>query len=817
MHKNSVYSIILVSLLLNLGIFNQNIIAQETGTHRLFGWEEGDGVVLDTSGGWNAPAGYGGTIRYINSVEASEGSQSSCFSPDSNSWFESGLIRKSYDYDCFYRYSKLIRTSGWHPILLGRDWSGYSKLWVDVKSTVAAATIEIQIEDNMTPSPLSMGRKYNITPGQWVTLEYDLASAEQAKLLDLSKIASMYVLVTWAQTHTKVYFDNVRLASAEATPQFQLVQSSNTWQSLPEPKSYNHGHASRPTPWEPSMTPDRSAIPGTETPVTISNVGSSRSMAAFDNNIIGSILSPNMSVSTHGGTSWSSLSVPTSSHSHHNGYAAAPGEVLGVYLLACSGGASPSYTYFYRSYFDGTQWKQGPYDQPWKDTISAGTITHRAAIIDCEVRHCQQDKMSLVRLPSGRIWAAWDHYNRYGTSTVDLHAKFSDDNGMTWQSAGATGTVGTLNYSGGTIKLTSLGYEDAAIFWTYNSTWYWSRCHQNVLDSMFAAYKTQEPTNKIPWERFMTKAAWSAPAALGGTFECATSTLDGRLFVSLSSPSKIMMWSAGTGWQTSLDAHHGMLTRCGENTVLLFENGNYQYISGNGGWSAAQSVPYWTSTAALSVPEISPPNFVPLAWNGQLFRMGLPDDVPVTQNIFIAGNLPDGTVDQTYSARVYAQFGAYPYRWEITAGGLPVGLSMDSNGIISGMANTIGTYAFTVRCRDANSNEASKAVSITIGESKGAGIQRGSMITAQPLFVIGNVPNPFSGNTEIRYRLERSGKVRLVIYNTQGRIVTTLVQGRKDPGEYRLFWNGNKCAPGVYFLRLETLNCNQIKKIVVSR
>ena len=197
--------------------------------------------------------------------------------------------------------------------------------------------------------------------------------------------------------------------------------------------------------------------------------------------------------------------------------------------------------------------------------------------------------------------------------------------------------------------------------------------------------------------------------------------------------------------------------------------------------------------------------------------MGLPGDVPVTQHIFIAGNLPDGFVDQPYSAKVYAQFGAYPYRWEITAGSLPSGLSMDSTGTISGMAGTAGTYAFTVRCRDANTNEASKAVSITIGESQGAGIQRGSVITVQPLFVIGNVPNPFSGNTEIRYRLARSGKVRLAIYNTQGRIVTTLVQGKRDPGEYRICWNGNKCAPGVYFLKLETSDCNQIKKIVVSR
>ena len=206
MQKTRGFSILFVSIFLNLLILNQNAVAQETGAYRLFGWETGDGVVLDTDGYWSAPAGYGGTIKYIDTNEASEGSRSSRFSPDSNSWFESGLIRKSFDYDCFYRYSVLIRSSGWNQILLGRDWSGYSKLWVDIKSTVAAATVEIQIEDDMTPSPLSMGRKYNITPGQWVTLEYDLADAEQAKLLDLSKIASMYVLVTWAQTHTKVYF-----------------------------------------------------------------------------------------------------------------------------------------------------------------------------------------------------------------------------------------------------------------------------------------------------------------------------------------------------------------------------------------------------------------------------------------------------------------------------------------------------------------------------------------------------------------------------------------------------------------------------------
>jgi hypothetical protein len=69
-------------------------------------------------------------------------------------------------------------------------------------------------------------------------------------------------------------------------------------------------------------------------------------------------------------------------------------------------------------------------------------------------------------------------------------------------------------------------------------------------------------------------------------------------------------------------------------------------------------------------------------------------------------------------------------------------------------------------------------------------------------------PNPFLGETNIRYQIPRTVYVRLEIYNCAGQVVNTLVDREQRPGDYRIKWNGTdeagrKMASGVYFYRIE--------------
>jgi len=84
-------------------------------------------------------------------------------------------------------------------------------------------------------------------------------------------------------------------------------------------------------------------------------------------------------------------------------------------------------------------------------------------------------------------------------------------------------------------------------------------------------------------------------------------------------------------------------------------------------------------------------------------------------------------------------------------------------------------------------------------------------------------PNPFTENTEIMYSIaHRAEDIELNIYDITGRLVKTLVHGKKDAGVYRVKWNGNdnnnrKVATGVYFTRLVSNDFTSVKKVILVR
>ncbi|MBN2088984.1 VCBS repeat-containing protein [candidate division KSB1 bacterium] len=54
-----------------------------------------------------------------------------------------------------------------------------------------------------------------------------------------------------------------------------------------------------------------------------------------------------------------------------------------------------------------------------------------------------------------------------------------------------------------------------------------------------------------------------------------------------------------------------------------------------------------------------------------------------------------------------------------------------------------------------------------------------------------NFPNPFNPITQIKYHLPESGLVNLIIYNTLGQEVRTLVNEKQPAGIHQIYWNGN--------------------------
>jgi len=85
-----------------------------------------------------------------------------------------------------------------------------------------------------------------------------------------------------------------------------------------------------------------------------------------------------------------------------------------------------------------------------------------------------------------------------------------------------------------------------------------------------------------------------------------------------------------------------------------------------------------------------------------------------------------------------------------------------------------------------------------------------------------NYPNPFNPTTTISYRLEKTARVELVIYNTAGQKVTTLLDTNQHAGEYKVKWrgesdSGDKVASGLYFYRLQAGDLTQSRKMILLR
>lgn len=86
-----------------------------------------------------------------------------------------------------------------------------------------------------------------------------------------------------------------------------------------------------------------------------------------------------------------------------------------------------------------------------------------------------------------------------------------------------------------------------------------------------------------------------------------------------------------------------------------------------------------------------------------------------------------------------------------------------------------------------------------------------------------NYPNPFNPTTNIKFSLPKSSVVSLVIYNTLGQKVATLIEGKEyNAGNYNFTWNGKdisgrSLSSGIYFYQLNTKDFSVTKKMMLLK
>ena len=80
-----------------------------------------------------------------------------------------------------------------------------------------------------------------------------------------------------------------------------------------------------------------------------------------------------------------------------------------------------------------------------------------------------------------------------------------------------------------------------------------------------------------------------------------------------------------------------------------------------------------------------------------------------------------------------------------------------------------------------------------------------------------NYPNPFNPSTTIQYDVPMAGPVRLTVHDLLGREVAVLVNESRPAGTYKVTWNADHCAAGIYLCRLEAGGMEVARKLVLEK
>jgi hypothetical protein len=85
-------------------------------------------------------------------------------------------------------------------------------------------------------------------------------------------------------------------------------------------------------------------------------------------------------------------------------------------------------------------------------------------------------------------------------------------------------------------------------------------------------------------------------------------------------------------------------------------------------------------------------------------------------------------------------------------------------------------------------------------------------------FLDQNYPNPFNPTTTIGFTLQKSGHTTLKVYDAIGREVAVLVNEMLVSGvHHNRIFEAHNLSSGMYFVRLQSGNNSQVRKLIVSK
>jgi len=113
-------------------------------------------------------------------------------------------------------------------------------------------------------------------------------------------------------------------------------------------------------------------------------------------------------------------------------------------------------------------------------------------------------------------------------------------------------------------------------------------------------------------------------------------------------------------------------------------------------------------------------------------------------------------------------------------------------------------------------------VPVTMVVASTVGAPDGAAATPPAFALHGAAPNPFNPATVLRFSLPVAGHAALQVYDVQGRLVRTLVDGHRAAGPGEVRWDGRdqagrRVASGTYYARLRAAGQTSVRSLVMVK
>jgi Secretion system C-terminal sorting domain len=97
------------------------------------------------------------------------------------------------------------------------------------------------------------------------------------------------------------------------------------------------------------------------------------------------------------------------------------------------------------------------------------------------------------------------------------------------------------------------------------------------------------------------------------------------------------------------------------------------------------------------------------------------------------------------------------------------------------------------------------------------GIHQNGIEIPEGFTVEQNYPNPFNPSTTILYEIPKNEFVKIKVFDITGRELLTLVNELQHPGSYKVTFDGQNFASGIYFYKIEAGDFTETRRMVLIR